>query len=270
MLAYDAELKRIFTINEECEDFTILSKFSGHEYVGRTMKFSNKEEENLILNDGSAITVLTELERGGFYKKFCMEKLTQGKIVDFRIYEDSKLIILDKLGRISIFELFFFDLRFEKLAHLQLGLDTDEMTMSLALCPRDRYLAVSIIVEQTFQQNWIVVLEIEQHDDTRIILKDIKQSHTTKSDSVFYALEIPYYLDEHPVILGCEFEAENKLCSYVFDGVRIEPYKHPYAQFLASKNYRFSMHNGMIWIADSKGTIKRISLLDEKEDCSLI
>ena len=118
LLAYDAELKRIFTINEECEDFTILSKFSGHEYVGRTMKFSNKEEETLILNDGSAITVLTELERGGFYKKFCMEKLTQGKIVDFRIYEDSKLIILDKAGRISIFELFYFDLRYEKLASL--------------------------------------------------------------------------------------------------------------------------------------------------------
>lgn len=153
LLAYDAEMRRIFTINEECEDFDILQKFSGHEYVGRTMKFNNKEEEHLILNDGQSITVLTELERGGYFKKFVMEKITQNKIVDFRIFEDSKLVILDKKGRISIFELYYQDMRFEKLSHLQLGVDADEMTMSLAICPRDRYLAVSIMVEKTFQQN---------------------------------------------------------------------------------------------------------------------
>jgi hypothetical protein len=52
LLAYDSELERIFTINEELEDETILSNFGGHDYVGRTMKFNNVDEEHLILNDG--------------------------------------------------------------------------------------------------------------------------------------------------------------------------------------------------------------------------
>ena len=200
-----------------------------------------------------------------------MKNLTKSKIIDFRVYEDTKLIVLDQKGRIVIYEMYFFDLRYDELAHLQLGLDKDEMTTSLALCPRDRFLAVSINVEKTFQQNWLVLLELETNDsDTRIIMKDIKQSHTLEKDSVFFALEIPYYKDDHPVIIGSEFEAENKLCSYIFDGVRLEQFKSPYDQFLTSKNYRFSVYQGMIWIADSKGTIKRIRLIDEKEECNLI
>jgi len=39
---------------------------------------------------------------------------------------------------------------------------------------------------------------------------------------VFFALEIPYYKDDYPVIIGSEFGADNKLCSYIFDGVRLE------------------------------------------------
>lgn len=235
------------------------------------MKFNNDDEEHLILNDGYQMTVLTELEKGGFYKKIKMKKLTKNQIIDFRIYEDTKLIILDNKGRIVIYELFFFDLRYDELAHLQLGLDTNEMTTSLALCPRDKYMAVSINVEGTFQQNWLVLLELESSDqDTKIVLKDIKQSHTQNKDSVFFALEIPYYKDDYPVIIGSEFEAENQLCSYIFDGARLEQFKAPYKGFLSAKNYRFSISEGMIWIADSKGTIKRIRLIDEKEDCNLI
>jgi hypothetical protein len=79
-----------------------------------------------------------------------MKKLTDNQIIDFRIYEDTKLIILDNKGRIVIYELYFFDLRFDELAHLQLGLDTNEMTTSLALCPRDKFMAVSINVEGSF------------------------------------------------------------------------------------------------------------------------
>lgn len=235
------------------------------------MKFNNEDEEHLILNDGYQITVLTEVERAGFYKKFKMKKLTKNQIIDFKVYEDTKLIILDKMGRIVIYEMYFFDLRYDELAHLQLGLDNMEMTTSLALCPRDRFMAVSINVEGTFQQNWLVLLELETVDSsTSIILKDIKQSHTQSEDSVFFALEIPYYKDDHPVIIGSEFGAENKLCSYIFDGVRIEQFKAPYEGFLSAKNYRFSVYDGMIWIADSKGSIKRIKLIDEKEDCNLI
>jgi hypothetical protein len=139
------------------------------------MKFNNEDEEHLILNDGYQITILTEVERGGFYKKFKMKKLTKDKIIDFRVYEDTKLIILDSKGRIVIYELYFFDLRFDELAHLQLGLDKNEMTTSLALCPRDKFMAVSINVEGSFKQNWLVLLELENEDsDTRIVLKDIK------------------------------------------------------------------------------------------------
>ena len=235
------------------------------------MKFNNDDEEHLILNDGYEITILTEIERAGFYKKFKMKKLTKNRIIDFRVYEDTKLIILDNMGRIVIYEMYFFDLRYDEIAHLQLGLDTNEMTTSLALCPRDKFMAVSINVEGTFQQNWLVLLElVGSEDDTSIVLKDIKQSHTTQEDSVFFALEIPYYKDDYPVIIGSEFEAENKLCSYIYDGVKLEQFKSPYEGFLSAKNYRFSIYQGMIWIADSKGTIKRIKLVDEKEDCNLI
>ena len=61
---------------------------------------------------------------------------------------------------------------------------------------------------------------------------------------MFFALEIPYYKDDYPVIIGSEFEADNKLCSYVFDGMKLEQFKTPYNNFLTAKNYRFSVHNG--------------------------
>jgi len=139
------------------------------------MKFNNEDEEHLILNDGYEITILTEIERGGYYKKFKMKKLTKYQIIDFRIYEDTKLIILDSKGRIVIYELFFFDLRYDEISHLQLGLDKNEMTTSLALCPRDKFMAVSINVEGTFKQNWLVLLQLEHNgDDTQMLLKDIK------------------------------------------------------------------------------------------------
>lgn len=272
MIVYDCDTQNLFTLNTQLDRKILLKGYRGHDYVGRTIKFNNiVDQEHLILNNGSEITILTDFEKSQFYKKFVLKGLNDSSIVDFRIFDDDILVVLEEEGRITIYRIYYFDGKYEELKHLQLGLDEGEMTTSLAICPKNKYAAVTISLEDGFVQNWLVVLKIEVEDNEwQLVLEDIKQGHSKSEDSLFFALEIPYYKNNMPVIVGCEFGAKNRLCSYSFDGKKIEEFKEPYEKFLGCRNYRFKSCEGAIWIVDGEGMIRMIQMDEKASGCNLI
>ena len=272
LLTYDCSAERVFTIDDQLDDYTILKRFRGHEFVGRTMKFNNpNDQEHLFLNDGQEITVLTDFEHTGYYKSFNLKNITDYQIMDFTVFEDNNLLVLDERGKVTIYKVFYFDLWYEEVTHLQLGIDADEITTSIAICPRNQYIAVSISLKDGFHQNWLVVLHLDDSEsEVRLVLEDIKENKTKEEDSIYFALSIPFYKDDFPVILGSEFGSENMLNAFYFNGKKIQEFKHPYWEFLSGHNYRFVKREEKLWIVDSNGIMKKIFLDKRGTNCKVI
>ena len=224
--------------------------------VLRRDKFENnlfffyKEDKFAVLQDVSENGYSNMLQFGGFSAK---------SVADFRAIGKDKFMILTKNGNLSFFE--FSSKHIKKILDLDLNYTStsDLEFVTFCICPRDKYMVVSVADKVSFEKKHLFLLEISGGD--KLNLLDRKNFDDQEHNSVFYRLGIHYTSDDIPVVICFEKGDQLRMVAFAVDDDQLNQIEsitgYHSAPFLTIEEFK-----GEIKTMDVEGYLYTLPLVD--------
>ena len=191
------------------------------------------------------------LQFGGFSAK---------TVADFRAVGRDKFMILTKSGNMSFFE--FSDKHIKKILDLDLNYaSSDDLEfVTFCVCPKDKYLVVSVADKIHSQKRNLFLIEIV--DEGKLNLLDRKNFEDEATNSAFSKLAIHYTSDNIPVVVCFEKGAGFNMVAFAVDDDQLN-------QVDLVKGYHSSpflgidSFNGEVNTIDIEGNLYNLPLVEQ-------
>lgn len=179
----------------------------------KNLYFFYKDEKFSVLQNVSADGHENMLQFGGFSAK---------TVSDFRPIGTDKFIILTKNGHLHYYE--FSTNHIKKLAELSLNYGEENLEFcTFNVCPKDKYLVVSVGDKLTSEKKDLFLLEIQATEKLKMI--DRKKFEGEGKNSVYFRMNIQYVDEKTPVVTCFEKGNEFKMVMYVIEDEQLNQFE---------------------------------------------
>ena len=237
-------------------------------YDGCNCRQLSKSPDNqtLILNKGDNSIVLFRANSGPGSPSFdwdypiVIESIAGKEVRSAKSLGNEHIVTISDDGFMAVYYFSFEDLTTIAVRYTKLPLKEDEEVSCMAICCRGEYMAVASSFNLKASQLFVFRVErgCKPVIAARASVKD--EPYSAESLSFFQDLNMDYYIGDYPVMLGFQYDAENMMVPYVFDGEDISYLSPPqiYHSNMVGKCV-FVEGDRSVWSADKNGTIKKLT-----------
>lgn len=280
----DENRRELLLIDTEGKVKVIKKEFYGSNWFGRSIRIDESGEFLFINEDDKVIRLIKGIGTTESQERLC-DKVPGEYIKDFGPLRNNRLAILTDNGFLSIFKYDFESKEekniFELKSVYQIVLDkTDEISNTLAICPKSTYICVSSRRITNFNQRNLFLFKIVKNSElwTNPPKKDqitaeeasqinnggemIQMLHRLNFDhydffSSFHSICFAFNLEEKPILFGLQYSGNRELYSFSMDDketlVEFMPKVEEYSD---SENVRLSKRDNQLYSISRKGQIQ--------------
>lgn len=226
----------------------------------------SKDESLLILNKNDKSVLIfhekdPETKKISFNKMIHIRNILGNEIRSVQSIDSNHVTALSADGFLSVFRLIKETNTYKTLKMAKLPLSLEEEVSCFAIGKNNDCITVATTLNLKPQRLFIFSLDKEYFPSYTTEL-DLSREYFSKNDLGFFQdLNMEYYVGDNPVIIASQYDGDNLLIPFIFDGDEIGYLTNPkvYHSNVFCK-FSFYEEDESLWSVDKNGTIKSLKL----------
>lgn len=250
-------------------------KLKAELYDGCSCRQLMKSEDESVLilnkNDKSIIVFFEEdfeTNKFNFGKLIHIKSIVGNEIRSIHCINSNHIAVVSADGFLSVYMLLKQKQTYKTLKMVKLPLTMDEEISCFAIGKKRDYITVASTLNLKPYRLFIFALD-RFNFPSYVTEMDLSGEYYSKHDlSFFQDISMEYYIGDNPIILASQYDGDNLIVPFIFDGEEIGYLTNPkvYHSNVFCK-YSYFEGNESLWSVDKNGTIKVLKLcLDEEEE----